>query len=89
MAQVQKIRDDLEGVTFVYVNGQAVSLRAGDRIPAGATVGEHLTASGKPVGGGTDASTASASDDDAASGDAKATDDSKAADADKATAAKK
>lgn len=48
MAQ-QKIRDDLEGVTFVHVDGQGVLLRAGDKIPAGALVGGHLTASGKPT----------------------------------------
>lgn len=50
MAQ-QKIRDDFEGVTFVHVGGQAVRLAAGDKIPAGADVGGHLTASGKPTSG--------------------------------------
>ncbi|AEI11821.1 hypothetical protein [Cellulomonas gilvus] len=44
MAQ-KKIRDDLEGVTFVHIDGLAVQLRAGDDVPKGAKVGEHLLAS--------------------------------------------
>lgn len=69
MAQ-QKIRDDLEGVTFVHVDGQGVLLRAGDKIPAGAVVGGHLTASGKPTtaaadsDGGTDDGTPTTKPDD-------------------------
>ncbi|UJP39332.1 hypothetical protein [Cellulomonas palmilytica] len=43
----KKIRDDLEGVTFVYVNDLPVALRAGDDVPKGAKVGDHLLADGK------------------------------------------
>ncbi|MCR6706556.1 MAG: hypothetical protein NVV66_18335 [Cellulomonas sp.] len=38
----KKIRDDLEGVTFVYVDDQPIELRAGDEVPKGAKVGDHL-----------------------------------------------
>lgn len=39
-----KIREDLEGVVYVSgEDGAPVSLKAGDVIPKGATVGAHLT----------------------------------------------
>lgn len=38
----KKIRDDFEGVTFVYVDGHPIELRAGDEVPKGAKVGDHL-----------------------------------------------
>jgi hypothetical protein len=38
-----KIRDDLEGVVYVHTEGGVVVLKAGDTIPAGVEVGEHLT----------------------------------------------
>jgi len=38
-----KIRDDFEGVTFVYdENATAHRLQAGDEVPHWATIGEHL-----------------------------------------------
>jgi len=40
----RKIRDDLDGVTYVYVNDLPVQLAAGDQVPKGADVGEHLLA---------------------------------------------
>ena len=37
-----KIRGDLVGVVYVSVGGGVVALGAGDTIPAGVEVGEHL-----------------------------------------------
>ncbi|QTF81711.1 hypothetical protein SEA_BEEGEE_8 [Gordonia phage BeeGee] len=37
-----KIRDDLEGVVWVEVDGKGVKLAAGDTIPSGVDVGAHL-----------------------------------------------
>lgn len=37
-----KIRADLVGVVFVYVDDAPVQLGAGDDIPEGAEVGDHL-----------------------------------------------
>ncbi|AXQ62839.1 hypothetical protein SEA_ANGELIQUE_8 [Gordonia phage Angelique] len=37
-----KIRDDLEGVVWVEVDGQGVKLAAGDTVPRGVDVGAHL-----------------------------------------------
>lgn len=40
-----KIRDDFEGITIVRTgSAQDVVLRAGDEVPDGATVGDHLLA---------------------------------------------
>lgn len=40
-----KIRDDFEGVTFVYdEDSNATALQAGDEIPEWATIGKHLLA---------------------------------------------
>lgn len=36
------IRRDLDGVVYVDVAGSRVILRAGDEVPAGVTVGDHL-----------------------------------------------
>lgn len=36
------IRDDLDGVVYVDVAGTRVMLRAGDEVPDGVTVGDHL-----------------------------------------------
>lgn len=36
------IRDDLEGVVYVDVAGTRVTLSAGDEIPEGVVVGDHL-----------------------------------------------
>lgn len=38
-----KIRDDLEGFVHVHVEGGVVVLKAGDTVPSGVEVGEHLT----------------------------------------------
>lgn len=39
-----KIRDDLEGVVYVHTAGGGVAcLKAGDTVPDGAEVGDHLT----------------------------------------------
>ena len=40
-----KIRDDLEGVVHVRTPGGVVVLSAGDTVPDGAEVGDHLTKS--------------------------------------------
>lgn len=40
-----KIRDDLEGVVHLHVEGSVVVLKAGDTVPDGVEVGEHLTKS--------------------------------------------
>jgi hypothetical protein len=42
-----KIRDDLEGVVHVRTLGGVVVLAAGDTIPEGVEVGEHLTKPGE------------------------------------------
>ncbi|MGW8565661.1 Rho termination factor N-terminal domain-containing protein [Isoptericola sp. NPDC055881] len=40
----RKIRDDLDGVVYAYDEGGAtVRLAAGDEVPTGVTVGDHLT----------------------------------------------
>jgi hypothetical protein len=39
-----KIRDDFEGITIVRVGTQDRILKAGDKVPKGATVGAHLLA---------------------------------------------
>lgn len=39
-----KIRDDLEGVVYLEIEGDRVMLRAGDTIPDGVEVGDHLVA---------------------------------------------
>lgn len=41
-----RIRDDLDGVVHVHSEGGVVVLRAGDTIPAGVVVGDHLKARG-------------------------------------------
>ena len=39
-----KIRKDLVGVVFVATeNGSPIMLKAGDEVPEGVTVGDHLT----------------------------------------------
>ncbi|OBB45668.1 hypothetical protein A5754_09140 [Mycolicibacterium fortuitum] len=39
-----KIRDDLEGVVYVHTAGGGVAcLKAGDTVPVGVEVGDHLT----------------------------------------------
>lgn len=40
-----KIRDDLQGV----VSADGVNLSAGDEVPDGVTVGDHVLAAEKPV----------------------------------------
>lgn len=37
-----KIRDDLEGVVWFDVDGKKVKLAAGDTVPEGIEVGDHL-----------------------------------------------
>ncbi|OHU23402.1 hypothetical protein BKG77_06980 [Mycobacteroides chelonae] len=37
-----RIRRDLEGVVYVHAGGDVVCLAAGDVVPDGAVVGEHL-----------------------------------------------
>lgn len=37
-----RIRQDLEGVVYVHAGGDVVCLAAGDVVPEGAVVGEHL-----------------------------------------------
>ena len=37
-----KIRDDLEGVVWFDVDGQKVKIAAGDTVPDGIEVGDHL-----------------------------------------------
>ncbi|GEM_PF-2105279 len=44
-----KIRDDLEGVVHVRVPGGVVVLSAGDAVPDGAEVGDHLTTKSAPA----------------------------------------
>ena len=40
-----KIRDDLDGVVYVHLSGGGVAcLTAGDTVPDGVTVGDHLIA---------------------------------------------
>ena len=38
-----RIRSDLVGVVYVQTSGGVVCLEAGDTVPDGAEVGEHLT----------------------------------------------
>lgn len=46
---VAKIRDDVEGVVLAYDGqGGAVTLRAGDNVPDGVSVGEHVVSDVKP-----------------------------------------
>ena len=41
---MQTIREDLVGVVFVATeNGSPIMLKAGDEVPEGVTVGDHLT----------------------------------------------
>jgi len=47
-----KIRDDLEGVVYVEVDSQRVELKAGDDIPEGVELGDHLLAKGGDGGAG-------------------------------------
>lgn len=42
-----RIRSDLQGVVYVPVGGDVVCLAAGDEVPDGAVVGEHLTSEQK------------------------------------------
>lgn len=46
-----KIRDDLDGVVHVHTVGGVVVLSAGDTVPDGVEVGDHLTseAAAKPA----------------------------------------
>ncbi|MBF9523042.1 MULTISPECIES: hypothetical protein [Mycobacteroides] len=46
-----KIRDDLEGVVYVHTEGGVVVLSAGDTVPDGASVGDHLTSEDKETDG--------------------------------------
>lgn len=43
-----KIRDDLEGVVYLTTEEGVVVLKAGDTLPSGAEVGEHLTKKDEP-----------------------------------------
>ena len=45
-----KIRDDLVGVVYVEVEGDRVMLRAGDDIPDGVSLGDHLLGGSFPDG---------------------------------------
>lgn len=47
-----KIRTDLDGVVWVEVNGDRVALAAGDDVPDGIAVGDHLVAPTKRTRGG-------------------------------------
>ena len=38
-----RIREDLEGVVIAYTEDGTVTLSAGDEIPDGVAVGDHLT----------------------------------------------
>lgn len=42
---MSKIRDDLEGVVHLQTEDGVVVLKAGDTVPSGVEVGEHLTKS--------------------------------------------
>jgi hypothetical protein len=44
-----KIRDDLEGVVHVRTLGGVVVLKAGDTVPDGVEVGDHLTGKAAPA----------------------------------------
>lgn len=45
-----KIRSDLQGVVYALLEGGGVAvLAAGDTIPDGATIGEHLTEGHEPA----------------------------------------
>ncbi|MCL2089850.1 MAG: hypothetical protein FWH11_01260 [Micrococcales bacterium] len=44
-----KIREDLVGVVLAHADGGTVMLRAGDAVPDGATVGQHVLAREAPV----------------------------------------
>ena len=45
-----KIRKDLVGVVFVATeNGSPIMLKAGDEVPEGVTVGDHLTVDDEPI----------------------------------------
>ncbi|MGW6698854.1 hypothetical protein [Nocardia sp. NPDC055049] len=46
-ATPQRIRRDLEGVVYLQHRGKTVMLQAGDRVPTGAQVGDHLIDTGK------------------------------------------
>ncbi|NEW49338.1 hypothetical protein GV792_04680 [Nocardia cyriacigeorgica] len=41
-AAAARIRDDLEGAVYLTHKGKLLTLWAGDRVPAGAEIGEHL-----------------------------------------------
>ncbi|MFE5309706.1 hypothetical protein [Isoptericola sp. NPDC056605] len=46
----RKIRDDLDGVVYAYDDaGAHVRLAAGDEVPDGVTVGDHLTDAPAPA----------------------------------------
>ena len=45
-----KIRDDLVGVVYIEVEGDRVMLRAGDDVPDGVSVGDHLLGGAFPDG---------------------------------------
>ena len=48
-----QIRSDFEGVVYVHAVDGVVALAAGDTIPAGAEVGDHLLDPKEPTGGST------------------------------------
>ena len=47
---MQTIREDLVGVVLVATeNGAPIMLKAGDEVPEGVTVGDHLTVDDEPI----------------------------------------
>lgn len=59
-----KIRSDLEGVVYVHTHGGVACLAAGDTVPDGVDVGEHLTTEPDETAEDLDEVGADGSDDD-------------------------
>lgn len=57
---MSRIREDLDGITIVRVGTEDRILRAGDKVPKGATVGDHLLATKKSAAASGDEGTSDA-----------------------------
>lgn len=66
---MKKIRDDLDGVVYVRAGADVVTLRAGDDVPEGVDVADHLVAGDEAPDPKRRGRPAKASDDESGNGD--------------------
>ncbi len=71
-----RIRSDLEGVVYAQSEGGVVCLEAGDTVPDGVEIGEHLTTEPEDLDDADESSSDSDSDDNAGDGDGDDADES-------------